>query len=519
MFFGLAVTSLWLAAIEPDHDHGRAPYREHLLVEVDVPDAASLKRLLATGVDTWLEHPRPGVVPVMVSAAAWPQLAVGEWTVRVVDADPQRSVDAEHDRLAALPPHIPGGGGFFDDFRDLATLEAEVDAVAAAYPDLVSIVDIGESVQGRTIRAVRLSTADADAPAVILTSGQHSREWIAVSSGMYVIEEIAARAGEADYAQMLSTIQVFVVPMVNPDGYEYSWFGQRYWRKNRRNGVGVDTNRNFSRNWGGEGASAVPMDENYAGTAAFSEPESSAVRDFMLAHPEAVAHLDVHSFGQLILYPWGDVFELAPDDAELSATASAIEAAMEDVASADYLPLQGVNLYPASGNAIDWSYGEAGLHALTVELRPQDPEVGFVLPPGQIVPVGEEVLAAAWVLFDRAMGDVPDPTTDDTGPSDTSTGGGDESTSGDTMIDPSGVTATAGETNATTASPTTTADPQGTTGEADGTSGAASDGDDEGCGCTTAHGHARSSAMLLLALLGVRRRRRPGTVGRTRGLH
>jgi MYXO-CTERM domain-containing protein len=510
MVFAAALASCLLVAIEPP----AAPYRDHALVLVDVPDASSLRRLLATGVDPWLEHPRPGVVPVLVSPQQWPRLAVGEWTVRVIDSDVQRSVDDEQDRLAARPPHVPGGAGFFADFRPLSEIDDEIDALAEAYPEVVTVIPIGESIQGRTIRAVRLSTAPEDAPSVIVTSGQHSREWIAVSSGMYLVSEIAARSAEPEYAQMLATIQVLVLPMVNPDGYEYSWVGQRYWRKNRRNGVGVDINRNFGRNWGGEGASGMPMDENYAGTAAFSEPETVAVRDFVLAHPEAVAHLDVHSFGQLILYPWGDVFELAPDDDELSQTAAVMEAAMEATGFQDYLPIQGVNLYPASGNAIDWTYDEAGLHALTLELRPQDPEVNFVIPPDQIVPVGEEVLVAAWVLFDRAMGDSPDPTGEDTGSDTTTTssGGADTSTTADTL-DPSGAMTTAADTSATVSS--TTIDPQGTTsGSDEGTSGAAADGDAAGCGCTTDSPRRASWLAGVMILLGLGRRRVPVVAGR-----
>lgn len=251
----------------------------------------------------------------------------------------------------------------------------------------------------------------------------------------------------------------------------------------------------------------MPMDENYAGTAAFSEPETVAVRDFVLAHPEAVAHLDVHSFGQLILYPWGDVFEPAPDDAALSQTAAAIEAAMEATGFQDYLPIQGVDLYPASGNAIDWTY-EEGLHSLTLELRPQDPEIGFVLPPDQIVPVGEEVLAAAWVLFDRAMGDVPDPTGDETGSDTTTTSTGADTTSTDDGGDPTTASATATDASASATAATTTADTQGTSGSSEGgTSDAGATGEASGCGCVTHSGAATSWGAVAWFVLALGRRR------------
>jgi hypothetical protein len=236
-----------------------APYADHLLVEVDVPDRASLDRLLATGVDVWLEHPRPGVVPVLVAPEHRAALVAGGWTLRVSSVDVQAQVDAETARLAAQTPVVPGGGGFFADFRDRATIDAELDALVVASPELLTSVDIGESLEGRTIRAIRITAAgEDDRPAVLITAGQHAREWIAVSSGMYVIDQLVQRADEPEIAAILADVQVFVIPVVNPDGYEYSWTDERYWRKNRRGGVGVDTNRNFGYGWGGEGSSDAP---------------------------------------------------------------------------------------------------------------------------------------------------------------------------------------------------------------------------------------------------------------------
>ena len=498
------------------------PYSDHLLVEVDVANAAALDRLLASGVVSWLEHPRPGVVPVLVSPERRAMLWADGWSLRVLSADVQRDVDEEALRLTAQPPIVAGGGDFFLDFRELAVIEAEIDATVAAAPDLVTYYEIGESVNGRTIRGVRITAPGDDSrPAVLVTAGQHAREWIAVSSGMYVIDQLVTRAAEPEFAAMLQAVQILVIPVVNPDGYEYTWSGERYWRKNRRNGVGVDTNRNFGHNWGGEGASNVPEDENYAGTAAFSEPESAAVRDFVQAHPELVAHLDVHSFGQLVLYPWGDIDEPAPDDAALAATATAMANAM-GATGTDYTPIQGVHLYPAAGNVIDWAYGDAGLHAVTMELRPLDPEVGFVLPPGQIGPVGDEVLAGLWVLLSWANGVVPDPTggesssgdpTDATDATDATDGGsaassndGDSATQGMSSGNADDTQGNADATASLTAGPELTSVSDDGTAGGSGEGGPAADGD-SGCGCNARH-PSSSAWWLGVVLFGTRRRAR-----------
>ncbi|MBL8943737.1 MAG: hypothetical protein JNK45_11335 [Myxococcales bacterium] len=498
------------------------PYADHLLVEVEVADAAALRRLLATGVDPWLDHPRPGVVPVLVSPEQRAMLWADGWTLRVLSADVQADVDAEHDRLAGAPAPIPGGGDFFADFRDLEAIDAELDATIAANPELVTAYEIGASIQGRTIRALRITAAGDDArPAVLVTSGQHSREWIAVSSGMYVVDQLITRAAEPEIAAVLDAIQIIVIPMVNPDGYAHSWTAERYWRKNRRDGVGVDTNRNFGHSWGGEGSSPIPEDENYAGAAAFSEPESAAVRDFVLAHPELVAHLDLHSYGQLVLYPWGDIYELAPDDAALANTADAMVSAMGEI-GASYTPLQGVNLYPASGNIIDWAYGDVGLHSLTIELRPDNPDVGFVLGPDQIAPVGDEVFAALSVLFAYANGEVVDPT--DGGES--SSGGAVDSSGGALEGSSGPAGASSGGDGAGDVTDPSMPGSSGVASEAsaEGTAGGSSsggaqvDGDQTGCGCR-APGVGPGATWVWIGFAGanVRRRRPRSGTGTGRG--
>jgi MYXO-CTERM domain-containing protein len=518
MLVAIVAALAWLGA-EPGLAPRSAPYADHLLVDVDVHDRASLARLFATGVDVLPDHPHPGVVPVLVAPEDRAALWSGEWTLRVLPIDVQAQVDAEALRLASQTSVVPGGGGFFADFRDGAAIDAELDALVLANPELVTSFDIGESIEGRTIRAIRITAqGEDDRPAVIVTAGQHAREWIAISSGMYVIDQLVLRAEEPEIAALLAAVQVYVIPVVNPDGYAYSWTDERYWRKNRRDGVGVDTNRNFAYGWGGEGASDMPEDENYRGEAAFSEPEVVAVRDFVQAHPELVAHVDVHSYGQLVLYPWGHIYQEAPDDAQLSATAQTVENEMEAVFGTNYTALQGVDLYPAAGNAIDWSYGDAGLHAITMELRPNDEEVNFLIPPVQIVPVGDEVMAGLLVLLGYANGVVPDPT--DGGEESTSGGGesssggatttsstssSDESSSSTTddfgttgVVDPSG--------GVTTAPMTTTSTTSSASNESETSGDASIDGDGDGCGCaTTPRSSWLGAALLLLPML--RRRR------------
>lgn len=110
--------------------------------------------------------------------------------------------------------------------------------------------------------------------------------------------------------KFLQHVAVVLVPMANPDGYEFSHTDDRLWRKNRRNTSkseckGVDLNRNWSKSWGTSGSSSNPCSEIYRGPQSFSEPESRALRDLARVWiKKFTLFLSLHSYGSYILYPW-----------------------------------------------------------------------------------------------------------------------------------------------------------------------------------------------------------------------
>lgn len=456
-------------------------YRDHELVQVFVADDDALARLLATGVDPWSDHPSPGWLTVRVPPSKRAAVWADSWPLKVVAHDLGQQVDDEADRLAARPD-VAAGGDFFTDFRTLDEIDAWIDALAAAHPELVTIEQVSTSIEGRSIRAMRITAAGSDdRPALLVTAGQHAREWISVSSALWLADTFVTHADEPEYAAALAAGQLVIAPVVNPDGYVYTWTAERFWRKNRRDGIGVDTNRNWAHGWGGEGASGNPSDENYRGAAAFSEPETAGLSSWIGEHGELVSHVDLHSFGQLVLYPWGDVANLAPDDDVLSSTADAIVDAMSD--AVQYYALQGVQLYPAAGNAIDWTYGDAGLMAYTFELRPDvnNDQVGFAPAPDQIAPVGDEVLAGIWVVLDAALEQGGGETTgggSEGGGESSSTGAPEPGSSSGGAFEGSG-SATAGDTQADG----TTVAADGTAGASESTGAPAQGGEGSGCSC------------------------------------
>lgn len=398
-----------------------APLEHHgdALVRVD----ASPAEVEALGLDVWTHGAAEPSVVARVTLQQRALLDVSGLDYFVLDPDLGPRVAAERARLLAAPP-VQGGldPGFYDDYHSFEAVLARLAAIVASQPDRVSHVELGLSLEGRLIRGIRITNPGADdRPVVVVQSCQHAREWISVMSTMFAAEQFAAAAEGTELDVLLDQVELVVVPVANPDGYVYSWEVDRFWRKNRRDGQGVDTNRNWSVAWGGEGASADPAAENYRGQAPFSEPEPVAMRDFVEGDPRVVALLDVHSYGQYVLYPWG--YDVADsDDHELfSGLAADVADVMTSQYGQSYVPLQSAELYPASGNTVDWAYGTYGIYAIALELRPgPEAESGFVLPPSAIVPTGEEVQHAIAELVETAV---------ELGPGEP--GGGDTGTTGD----------------------------------------------------------------------------------------
>src|SRR5439155_23644927 len=176
--------------------------------------------------------------------------------------------------------------------KPLTGIRAQLTAWAAA-DTLIHVDSIGASIEGRPILAVKIGAA-ADAPTrpnVLFMGTHHAREWVSTEMAMRLIRWLADSLSPA----LLATRDIWVIPVENPDGSQYTFTADRYWRKNRRHNsdgtYGVDPNRNYPAFWGYDesGSSSVPGTEIYRGTAAASEPETQAIVAFHAAHPPVVA--------------------------------------------------------------------------------------------------------------------------------------------------------------------------------------------------------------------------------------
>jgi murein tripeptide amidase MpaA len=374
----------------PEHHGPRSAVRTH------PRDLDELERVQQLALDVWSEHldAEHPVLDVVLDADALAQLEGSgiAWELLVEDIDAVAA--AEHTRLAQ--PEAQRPGDWFAEYHDFGGIQAQLQQLAAEQPELVELSVIGGSAEGRPLLALHIGGSADDAVPMLINGAQHAREWIAAMVPICVADRLVhGYAGDPKLRAFVDSTDLWVVPVVNPDGYQYSWSSDRYWRKNRREGHGVDLNRNFAVAFGGAGSSSEKRSQIYRGPYAFSEPESIALRELVRREHIAV-HVDFHAYGQLLLHPWNHTAAPSPDRDRFAAIGDKLASAIHAQHGQRYDIRAGAQLYPAAGTMTDWMYGE-GATSFTIELRPKGGS-GFVLPPAQIRPTCDEAFAAVLEL-------------------------------------------------------------------------------------------------------------------------
>ncbi|MEM3342359.1 MAG: M14 family zinc carboxypeptidase, partial [Thermoplasmata archaeon] len=233
-------------------------------------------------------------------------------------------------------------------FHNYTTMESELFALQAAYPNIVKVYDIGNSVMGKNIYAVKVSdnvsvneTGEMD---ILYTGGIHGNEKHGVEMCMYLLNYFAKNYGtNSTITKYVNDFEIWIIPMLNPDGNELN---------TRGNYNGVDLNRNFPGSMNGDSAGAWP--DPYAsnpGSAPFSEPETQAFRDLNYAQHIEFS-ITFHTSGEEIYWPWGyDPNKHTPDNAGQQA------AARDMAEKCGYNARQSAEVYTTRGDTDDWLYG------------------------------------------------------------------------------------------------------------------------------------------------------------------
>lgn len=382
-----------------------ADYAGLHIVNIQIDDPSHIHALMDSGVDCLACTAGPGVHPWVVDDVDLATIdAMGlNWTT-VVDDLPRYMTQRNAERRAARNAR---GDAFYDDFRTMTETYARLDKLAADYPDLVTPITIGQSHEGRDIRGIVIRAgADNGRNGVVFNGCQHAREWISPMTVTFIGEELLAGYGsDATITELLNRLEVIVIPITNPDGYEHTYAagGYRFWRKNRRDNAGscegVDLNRNWGVDWdGGQSTSNDPCSDVYVGPSSMSEPEVQALANFCLNHGNIVGQIDYHSAVELILEPSGYTASPPADWEALHGLGVAMRDAIQSVYGHNYTSDTPCNtLYCASGTLIDWPYEILGSFAYCIELRPA--AGGFDPPPSEIRPCAEENLQGAIAML------------------------------------------------------------------------------------------------------------------------
>jgi carboxypeptidase T len=353
------------------------------LVQVYVHDARDLDRLLALDLDLarcQALEPPVRVVDVIAYDADLARLTAAgldhEIAIRDLAAHYEREL-ARSGAVTTMSLTPPVGQGGMGGNYTLAQMEAILDSFANDHPSLCTAkVSIGTSIQGRSIWMVKISDnagSNEGEPRAYFDAVHHAREPVSLSLTLAFMDWLLSNYGTDPVATyIVNERELFFVPCVNPDGYEYNRStnpgGGGLWRKNRRlnaNGTyGVDLNRNYSTGWSAPngGNSTTQSSDTYRGTAPFSEPETLAIENFMTGMGFALT-CSAHTYTDVLLYPWGWQSAAVSNAADYAT----LSAAFTDDSGIPHGPVS-TTLYIAAGGSVDHHHQVHGAISFTPEL-------------------------------------------------------------------------------------------------------------------------------------------------------
>ncbi|XP_012527601.1 zinc carboxypeptidase [Monomorium pharaonis] len=297
------------------------------------------------------------------------------------------------------------------DFRNYYNLDAiykNLDDLANQYPDKVQTIIGGKTYEGRQIKGVKVSFK-ANNPGIFIEGGIHAREWISTATVMYILHQLLT-SDNPEIRALAESHDWYIFPSFNPDGYVYTHTTNRLWRKTRKpygfGCYGSDPNRNWGYKWNTGGSSNFPCSDTFAGTGPFSDIETKSMSEYISSISDKFyAYLTFHSYSQLLLIPYGHTRARLDNYNELyDIGLKSITALQKRYGTKYTVGNIAETIYVASGGSMDWVKGTYGTPiTYTYELRDTG-RYGFLLPPNQIIPTGEETMDSLITMFKQAKG-------------------------------------------------------------------------------------------------------------------
>ncbi|KAL0893841.1 hypothetical protein ABMA27_013963 [Loxostege sticticalis] len=369
----------------------------------------------------------------------------------VVIWDLQKAITYENPRLSKKQrlelEQLRGHPMTWRRYHRYADILRYLEYLQHSHADLVELVPLGRSSEGLPLVAVKVSLPSNDSyskdsiskdhkkkwklrsrmkPAVWLDGGTHAREWIAPAVATWILHAlIEGEKGLGAEYEVLKQADFYIMPVLNPDGYEHTHTHDRLWRKTRSRlpdhsddyyvgwfpwnwgrteCVGVDADRNWDYHWGEKDSSRDPCSDNYAGPHPFSEPETRAVSEFLAEHRDLIkVFITLHAYSQSWLVPSSQAHAPFADDGVLVEMGKLATIALADLYGTKYQVGTAAEIrQPASGMAHDWAKARAGIKfSYHVDLRDSFGPYGFLLPGAQIVSTARETWQAVKAIVDN----------------------------------------------------------------------------------------------------------------------
>jgi hypothetical protein len=262
-------------------------------------------------------------------------------------------------------------------YHTLAQIQTILQGIASNHSNITQLTSIGTTYESRDILCLEISDnpgVDEGEPGVFFMGVHHAREWPGAEICLNIANQLTSQYGSnSTITDLVNNRRIWIVPVMNPDGYYYCHDLGNDWRKNRDyfpqyTSYGVDNNRNYNgscdgNSWGAWGSIAngqvthEPSNEVYCGPGPTSELENQAIRSIFLNN-NICATISYHTYGEEVMWPWGYTSGQTPDNTYMASVGTQIAQKITlQGGSGTYDPHQSNGLYPTIGDTIDWAYG------------------------------------------------------------------------------------------------------------------------------------------------------------------
>ncbi|KAK0728263.1 hypothetical protein B0T26DRAFT_640175 [Lasiosphaeria miniovina] len=366
-----------------------------------------------------------------------PDVAAAVWATYPSSSRTKIRFDASVTNPAELRTSVEGMGNvFFSDYQPLSVITNWMRLIEAMFPSFTEMISIGKSFEGRDIYAMRVGHykgrdyGDLPRKTILVTGGLHGREWISTSTVNYLLWSIVTTfEKEPMVTKLLEHFDIVFVPVLNPDGYDYTWQTDRLWRKSRQQTKmrfcrGLDLDHAFGYEWESTNHQTDPCSESYGGDQPFQAVEASELAKWAKNETQYnvvfSGFLDLHSYSQQILFPYSYSCAVDPPNREnleelavglaksirlSSGEPYSVTSACEGAVALAYGATSSLpRVESGGGSAIDWFYHEVkARYSYQIKLRDTG-SYGFLLPSEYIVPTGKETLNALKYFGDYLLG-------------------------------------------------------------------------------------------------------------------